>query len=326
VPKVLFTARSIKYLPGPHLDLLRQADVEALDPPAGGRSLNEEQLIAALAGVEGVVAGQDEFTEKVFAAHPQLKVVARAGVGYDKIDVEAATRHGVWVTITPGANNETVADLAMALILAVARQVVENVTATRAGRWERKAGVDVFAKTLGILGFGRIGKSLARRARGFSMRILAYDVVWDETAAQELGVIRAEADEIFRQADFISLHLPATPQTRHIVNASTLRLMKPTAYLVNTARGDLIDEPALLKALDEGIIAGAGLDVFEVEPPSSDHPLLHHPKVLPMPHVAGITKESMQAMAIMSVECVVAALQGKRPPYPVNEPLPKGSR
>ncbi len=317
--KVFIGARSILDLPGPHWDILRNAGVELAPPLDVFRPLTEQELIDNLDGVTAFVAGSDEFTERVFAAHPQLQIVARVGVGYDRIDVDAATRHGVWVTITPGANNETVADYAFAMILAVARQVVEHAAIARAGEFHRVQGVDVCNKTLGILGLGRIGKSVARRARGFNMRVLAYDVMWDADAAAELGVTFAEPEEIFAESDFISVHLPSTPQTRKFVNADRLARMKPTAYIVNTARGGLVDEEALVAAIDAGQLAGAASDVFSVEPPPKDHPFLTHPKILPFPHVAGVTQESVHAMVIMAFECVVAVIQGKRPPYAVDE-------
>ena len=317
--KVFIGARSILDLPGPHWDTLRNAGLELAPPLDVFRPLTEQELIDNLDGVEAFVAGSDHFTERVFAAHPQLKIVARVGVGYDQIDIDAATKHGVWITITPGANNDTVADYAMAMILALARQVVEHAAIARDGEFHRIQGVDVCNKTLGILGLGRIGKSVARRASGFDMRVLAYDVMWDEKAAADLGVTFAEPEEIFAEADFISLHLPSTPETYKFVNAPLLERMKPSAFIVNTARGSLVDEEALVAAIDAGQLAGAASDVFSVEPPPKDHPFLNHPKILPFPHVAGVTQESVHAMVIMAFECLIAVVQGKRPPYPVDE-------
>ena len=317
--KVFIGARSILDLPGPHWDTLRNAGLELAPPLDVFRPLTEQELIDNLDGVVAFVAGSDHFTERVFAAHPQLKIVARVGVGYDQIDVDAATRHGVWITITPGANNDTVADYAMAMILALARQLVEHAAIARDGGFHRIQGVDVCNKTLGILGLGRIGRSVARRASGFNMRVLAYDVMWDEEVASELGVTFARPEELFAESDFISVHLPSTPDTVKFVNAALLERMKPSAYIVNTARGSLMDEEALVAAIDAGQLAGAASDVFSVEPPPPDHPFLHHPKILPFPHVAGVTQESVHAMVIMAFECIVDVIQGKRPPYPVDE-------
>lgn len=319
VAKVFIGARSILDLPGPHWDTLRNAGVELVPPLDVFRPLTEQELIDNLDDVVAFVAGSDHFTERVFAAHPQLKIVARVGVGYDQIDVDAATRHGVWVTITPGANNETVADYAFAMILAVARQLVEHAAIARDGGFHRVQGADVCNKTLGILGLGRIGKSVARRASGFNMRVLAYDVMWDDAAAQELGVEFAEPEALFAESDFISVHLPSTPETVKFVNADLLARMKPSAYIVNTARGSLVDEEALVAAIDAGQLAGAASDVFSVEPPPKDHPFLTHPKILPFPHVAGVTQESVHAMVVMAFECLVDVIEGRRPPYPVNE-------
>ncbi|MCY4437544.1 MAG: phosphoglycerate dehydrogenase [Chloroflexi bacterium] len=317
--KVFIGARSILDLPGPHWDTLRNAGVELAPPLDVFRPLTEQELIDNLDGVVAFVAGSDHFTERVFAAHPQLKIVARVGVGYDQIDVDAATRHGVWITITPGANNDTVADYAFAMILAVARQLVEHAAISRDGGFHRIQGVDVCNKTLGILGLGRIGKSVARRASGFNMRVLAYDVMWDDAAAKELGVEFAEPEALFAEADFISVHLPSTPETVKFVNADRLARMKPSAYIVNTARGSLVDEEALVAAIDAGQLAGAASDVFSVEPPPADHPFLTHPKILPFPHVAGVTQESVHAMVVMAFECLIDVIQGRRPPYPVDE-------
>ncbi len=317
--KVFIGARSILDLPGPHWDLLHNAGLELAPPLDIYRPLTEQEIIDNIDDVVAFVAGSDRFTERVFAAHPQLKIVARVGVGYDQIDVDAASRHGVWVTITPGANNDTVADYAMAMILAVAREVVGHAAIARDGGFHRIQGVDVCNKTLGILGLGRIGKSVARRASGFSMRVLAYDVIWDEAAAAELGVEYAEPEALFAESDFISVHLPSTPETVKFVNADLLARMKPSAYIVNTARGSLVDEDALVAAIDAGQLAGAASDVFSVEPPPKDHPFLTHPKILPFPHVAGVTQESVHAMVVMAFECIAAVMQGNRPPYPVDE-------
>lgn len=317
--KVFIGARSILDLPGPHWDLLHNAGLELAPPLDIFRPLTEQEIIDNIDDVVAFVAGSDHFTERVFAAHPQLKIVARVGVGYDQIDVDAATRHGVWVTITPGANNDTVADYAMAMILAVAREVVGHAAIARDGGFHRIQGVDVCNKTLGILGLGRIGKSVARRASGFNMRVLAYDVMWDEAAAAELGVEFAEPEALFAESDFISVHLPSTPDTVKFVNADLLARMKPSAYIVNTARGSLVDEEALVAAIDAGQLAGAASDVFSVEPPPADHPFLSHPKILPFPHVAGVTQESVHAMVVMAFECIAATVNGDRPPYPVDE-------
>jgi phosphoglycerate dehydrogenase-like enzyme len=239
-------------------------------------------------------------------------------VGYDAIDVTAATRYGVAVTTTPGANDRTVADFAMTLILALARRLLDADRAVREGRWLRPPAVDLQGKTVGIVGMGAIGKHVARRAHGFECRLLAYDVVQDLEYAERYGVRYVPLEELLREADFVTLHAPLLASTQHLIGEPQLRMMKPSASLVNTARGPLVDEAALLRALREGWIASAGLDVFEEEPLPANHPLLELPNTIVSAHVAGISRESIQAMSRFACADVVAVLEGRQPRHCLN--------
>jgi phosphoglycerate dehydrogenase-like enzyme len=304
-------------------EALAQQGIELVIAPGPPRRLTEAELIELLPGCIGALAGMDAYTERVFATVPSLRIVARIGVGYDRVDVDAATRHGVWVTITPGANHRTVADATFCAILALARRFVEQVNDTRAGNWNRLLGVDVCGKTLGIIGTGRIGREVAKRARGFDMRILVYDIAPDERWAAEAGATYVSLPTLMAEADFITLHAPNTPQTRGIICAETLRYCKPTAFLINTARGELIDDQALLDALNAGRLAGAALDVFLEEPPDAlplAQQLIRHPKVLPTPHTAGLTVESVDRMIDQALRNILAVVRGERPPDAVNTP------
>src|SRR5947207_7472013 len=308
-------------LPEEALDLIPKdltVDYNGADTP-----LTKAQLLARLKGKDGLVCHiVSAIDDEVLAAAPTLKVVANVAVGYNNIDVAAARRRGVVVTNTPDVLTETTADFAWALLMAAARRGVEADHFARSGRWQRWQwdllwGADVHGKTLGILGFGRIGRAVARRASGFDMRVLYHDAVRPAPAAErELRVTYAEPETILREADFVSLHTPLLPETRHLINERTLRLMKKTALLVNAARGPIVDEAALVRALTEGWIAGAGIDVFEDEP--RIHPgLAPLPNVVLAPHIASASRDTRIAMATLAVRNCLAVLDGKPPLTPV---------
>ena len=298
------------------IDRLRAAGYEVIVRPSQAPH-TEAEMIDLVKGVDAVVAGSDAFGEPVLAAGTSLKIVSRAGVGFDSVDVRAATARRIAVTITPGTNHESVADHAFGLILALARHIPAQDGYVRAQQWRRLVGADVYGQTLGILGLGRIGKGVARRGRGFDMRVVAYDPVWDDAFAAQHQVQRLPVDAIFREADFLTLHLPGGAETRHIVNAERLAVMKPTAFVVNTARGSLVDEVALYEALTTDKIAGAGLDVFDREPPWGSK-LTDLPNVVLTPHVAGLSVRANAAMAKMAIENAVLVLRGERPQACVN--------
>ncbi len=309
-------------IPEEALHLLRSSpSIELVGPrvPPFGRS----RLIAAARGVDGILATFTDRVDVEVLATPSLRVVANVGVGFDNIDVQAATQRGIMVTNTPHpALVETTADAAWALILAVARRVVEGDRWVRSGRWRRLSldlllGHDVHGATLGIVGVGRIGQAVARRARGFGMRILLHGRQADPHIAEEVGGEWVELVELLRRSDFVSLHVPLTAETHHMIGQRELAMMKPTGYLVNTARGPVVDEAALVEALDQGRIAGAGLDVYENEPRVSPG-LKATGRAVLLPHLGSATIATRRAMALMAVENLVEALAGRRPPNLVN--------
>jgi D-3-phosphoglycerate dehydrogenase / 2-oxoglutarate reductase len=279
-----------------------------------GPVASEDELIALLAeGVDATVAGGEPYTRRVLEASPRLKHIARWGVGYDKIDLPAATELGVLATTTQGANDWGVADHAVALMLGLGHVLVENDRAVRGGTWARHVGTDLWRKTVGIVGLGRIGKGVARRVSGFEARILAYEpYAVDREFCATHGVEVVDLETLLRESDYVTLHLPASAETRHFMDAERLALMKPTAFLVNTARGALIDEDALHAALVAGKLGGAGLDVREQEPPE-DARFTDLPNVILTSHIAGITHETVAAMAHMAVDSILDAAAGRRP-------------
>jgi D-3-phosphoglycerate dehydrogenase len=263
--------------------------------------------------VVGTIAGSEPYTERVFAHAPGLKAVARLGVGYDQVDVPAATRHGVAVAMAFGSNHEVVADHAMALMAAVAHRIVEYDRRARAGDWGSRFHGRLHGTTVGIVGFGRIGRALAKRCQGFNMEVLVADPVAEADTVGRLGYRLVELDELLRAADFVSLHAPLTAETHHLIDTRRLALMGPGAFLVNTARGGLVDEAALVAALQAGQIGGAGLDVFEEEPLPPESPLRQLDNVVLTPHVAGTSAAGLRAMTERCVDNLLALTRGRDP-------------
>jgi glyoxylate reductase len=286
--------------------------------------LTKAELMARLSDKDALVCQLTQTVDaEVLTAGKKLRVVANVAVGFDNIDLATATEHGIAVTNTPGVLDETTADFAWALLLAVARRVVEADRFARSGNWKgwdllMMVGSDVHGKTLGVIGFGRIGQRVALRARGFGMRVLYHDAVRaTEERERELSVDWAEKERLLRESDFVSLHVPLLPETRRLIGSKELQWMKPTAYLINTSRGPVVDESALVQALEEKRIAGATLDVFEEEP--KIHPgLVGLSNVVLAPHIASASVETRTRMAMMAAENVAAVLTGKRPPNLVN--------
>ncbi|HUM18607.1 MAG TPA: D-glycerate dehydrogenase [Candidatus Nitrosotalea sp.] len=311
-----------RLLPEPAVALARKrAVVDAYDVDA---AMPRPELIRRLASKQGLVCVISEVVDQALLdACPDLRVVSNVAVGYNNVDVAACTRRGVVVTNTPDVLTDTTADFAWTLMMATARRLVEADRYVREGRfkqWEYmlQLGGDIHGKTLGVVGFGRIGRAMARRALGFGMRVLYQDAVAADAAVErELNATRVDFNALLRESDFVSLHTPLIPETRHLINAQSLRTMKKTAYLVNAARGPVVDEAALVQALKEGWIAGAGLDVFEEEP--KVHPgLIGLPNVVLAPHIASASLETRLKMAALAVENCLAVLEGKTPPTPVN--------
>jgi lactate dehydrogenase-like 2-hydroxyacid dehydrogenase len=319
-PRVLVT----RIIPEAGLAPVREAcEVDLWEdelPPA------RDELLRRVRGVDGVLSLlTDKIDDELLdAAGPQLKVVSNFAVGYDNIDVPALTRRRIPAGNTPGVLTETTADLAFALLMAAARRIPESVDYVREGRWKTWGpmllmGVDVHGATLGIVGFGRIGREMARRGRGFGMQVLYHDVhpaTPEEEAA--LGARRVEMDELLRDSDFITLHVNLTDETNHLIDADALRAMKATAVLVNTSRGPVVDPSALEAALRDGEIFAAGLDVTEPEPLPADHPLVALPNCVVVPHIASASRVTRDRMAEMAAANLLAGLRGERLPTAIN--------
>jgi phosphoglycerate dehydrogenase-like enzyme len=281
-----------------------------------GRPLGSADVARLLAGVDGYIAGVDAIDAAALAAAGRLRVIARYGVGVDNVDLEAARARGIVVTNTPGANAASVAELTLALVLALLRHVPDAVAATRRGEWPRLTGRVLAGKTVGLLGLGAVGRLVAHRLAGFDCRILAHDPAIAPGAAPP-GVTLASADQVIAEADVLSLHLPVTPATRRMVDAAFLARMKPRALLVNTARGELVDEEALAAAVRGGHLAGVALDVFGTEPPGAGHPLLELPQVIATPHCGAHTDDATSAMGRMALQDCLAVLRGDTPAHRV---------
>ncbi len=289
-------------LPASAADVLRAEGWEV--DARTGRST--EQLKQDVADADAlVVRSATKVTSAIIDAAPALRVIARAGTGVDNVDVAAASARGVVVMNAPGANSISVAELAIGLMLALARHVPAADAAMKQGKWEKKKfmGEELRDKTLGLAGLGRIGQEVARRARAFGMKVIAHDPFIAAQVAEDLGAELVSMDEVFARADYVSLHLPSTPATQNFLNAERLAASKPGIRIVNTARGDLVDERALADAIESGHVAGAALDVFEVEPPP-DPRLQRLPQVIATPHIAASTREAQELVGVETVSAL----------------------
>lgn len=284
------------------------------------------ELLRCLEGCDAVIASSDPYTRGVLCACPRLKLIARGGVGFDNVDLDAATELGVAVANAPGATTEAVADYSFAMMLALARRLFPARELMLAGGWGEFRGVDLWRKCLGVVGFGAIGRAVARRAKGFDMSVLAFDPGLTPDAIKAAGAEPVSLLELLARADFVSLHAAVTPESAGMIDAAALRGMKPTAYLINAARGRLIDESALLQALREEWIAGAALDVYTQEPLPPDHPFRRLPNCLALPHNAFNTAETAAAVNGAVVENVLAVMRGDLPPGLVNSGVEASGR
>lgn len=316
--------------PAPMRDI-PHAFVPVLEPrfevvfPLRKAQMTEAELLAQLPGCVASLAGSEPYTRKAIEAGAAagLKVIARAGVGYDGIDVQAATDNNVIVTYAPGSNHEAVGEHAMLLILALSKALLMQHRETMAGRWPRVAQQPLRGRTLGIIGLGRTGKAVATRALAFGMTVIAADPYVDDTFAKAHGIRLASHEEVFRTADIVTLHVPLTPETRNLVNANTLALMKPTAYLVNTARGEVVNEPDLFAALTAKKIAAAGLDVFEHEPLVGS-PLQTLDNVILTAHTAGVDLRSREDMVNFAAQAIAKLFAGEWPTEWIVNPELRG--
>jgi glyoxylate reductase len=321
-PKVFVT----RLIPEAGLSRVREATdaevwEEQLPPP-------KEVILQKVADCEGLLTLlTDPIDAEVISAGPKLKVISNYAVGFDNIDLEAASARGIPVGNTPDVLTETTADMAWALMMSIARRVVEGDRYTCAGHWrtwepQLLLGTDVYGATLGIVGFGRIGQAVARRARGFGMRVLYHDVAEQEETAAELGADFAELDDLLRRSTFVTLHCALTPETHHLIGARELGLIGPDGYLINTARGPAVDGAALYDALKAGKIAGAALDVTEEEPIPAGSPLLSLDNVIVTPHIASASRATRSRMAEMAAENLLAGLEGRALPHCADPEAP----
>ena len=316
--KVLITARTLTVVGTRALEILRNAGCEVIMPDKLG-PLPEAEILKLLPGVDAALVSPDAYNAAVLGspAAAQLKIISRWGVGYDSIDIPAATRLGIVVAYTPGMLDETVADYTWALLLGIARRIHLGHMGMAAGKWAPAWGHDVFGKTLGVVGCGRIGQAVVRRAAGFGMRVLSYDVMPNPNA-EKLGVKFVSLDELLEQSDFVSLHAASTPANRGMLGEAQFRKMKKASYLINAGRGALIDEAALVKALKEGWIAGAALDTFIQEPMAAEHPFRTTPNLLIAPHQASFARETGERVSNAAAQAIVDLMQGRRPQLLVN--------
>lgn len=308
--KILVTPTSLQ--PGSDqkaLNILKEFSEDLVFNPLG-RPLREEELIPLLSDCDGYIAGLDYITENVLDSCGKLKVISRYGAGCDRVDIEAAKKHHIVVTNTPGANAQAVGELAFGLILCTARKIAYLDSQLRRGRWVRATGVELAGKTLGIIGLGAIGRVVAKCAGGFDMRVLAYDPYIDHPYCQTNGIAPVSFEELIRKADIVSLHLPLNSKTRCMINASVMEEMKQGVIIVNASRGGIIDEESAYEYLKKGKLGGLGLDAFEVEPPKVS-PLFELPNVIVTPHTGAHTGEAAENMANMAVKNLIDVLSGK---------------
>lgn len=323
MPKVLIAPTSLAGLQADFVTVLKDGGFDLVyhGLPA---QLTEDELHHHLAGIDASLAGSEPYTPRIFAAHPQLKVVARVGVGYDAVDTAAATAAGVAVAIAPGTNQGSVSEHTFTLMLALVKHLISQHNGVKAGAWPRGTNIPLRGQTLGLAGLGRIGKAMVTRAQAFEMTVIAHDPYPDAAWAAKHNVPLVSFEELLKRSDFVSLHMPAMPETAHLICAKTLALMKPTAYLINTSRGAVVNEADLYAALKAKRIAGAGLDVFEQEPPGLT-PLCELDNVVLTPHAAGVDYRSRDDMARCAAEAIVSLSKGEWPAEKVVNPAVKAT-
>jgi D-3-phosphoglycerate dehydrogenase len=314
--KILITARTFgKYAKEP-LEIFASGAYELVWNPCG-RPPTEEEYKDLVRGMSGLIVGGEKIPASVIEAGADLRVISLHGVGFDKIDVKAASARGVLVCNAPGTNTNAVAELALGLMLASARRIPHADRAVKSGKWGQCIGTEVAGKVLGIVGLGRIGQSLARKAKGLGMQVVSFDIVLDRAFLEREGVEPLALDELLSRSDFVSLNCSMTAETENLIDESRLRKMKKTAHLINTSRGKVVDERALQKALEEGWIAGAATDVYSTEPPIGS-PLLHLEELVTTMHMGTHTQEALAEMGRVAAQNVLDALEGRRPAFLVN--------
>ena len=312
MPKVLIGSGPIRNAPGPFRDLLVASGFTPVDWP-GSLPISGDEYRRLLPDIDAVIAGGEPLTGEMMAIAPKLRAIARTGVGYDAVDLKAASARQIAVCITPGTNQESVAEHAFGLLLGLTRKIAENDRVIRAGGWDRSLVQPLRGKTIGLVGLGRIGQAIVPRAVAFGMKVLAYEPAPSPEFDAKWGIERTTMPRLLAESNVVSLHLPLMPSTRGLFHREVFAMMKPGAILLNTARGGLVVEDDLYDALVSGHLGGAGLDVFDPEPPSPANPLLQLPNVISSPHLGGIDAKAMEDMATLAAQCVIDLHQGRWP-------------
>lgn len=310
--RILLTTTSFQDTPGEHHDLLKN---EGFQLVCERGPLPEAKMLQLVGDIDGLLCGDDAITRAVIEkALPRLKVISKYGIGLDKVDVKAATDLKIPVTFCPGVNHTTVAEHTFGLLLAIYRHIVTECNLVKKGDWKRVTGVELMGKTIGVVGMGRIGKEVATRARAFGMKVLGYDIYWDDKFAQQHQVERIQdLETILCSSDIISLHTNLTEETRNLINAQRIAKLKKGAVLLNCARGELVDSQAVAAALKSKHLGGYGADVLEVEPPPANHPLFDCPTAVLTPHIGSRTFESVGRQAKMAAENLILVFKGQKP-------------
>lgn len=313
--KVVSTSPSFAKYSNEPIEFLKENGIELIHLPA---DIHEDEFIANIQGVDAAIVAFNDVSHHVLNNAPQLKIVCKHGVGVDNIDLKAADEKGIWVTNVPNTNKHAVADFTFSLMLSLARQIPLANHLTKKGEWPRIFGSDLYSKTMGIIGLGIIGQEVARRAKGFDMEILAYDPYPNNDFANANGIKFVELEDLLKNSDFVTLHMPLTEQTKNLIDYKQLEMMKETAYLINASRGEIVVETALYEALNRNMIAGAALDVFEQEPVHK-HSLFDLPNFIATPHIAGYTSGAVNTLGMACAKNIVEVLvNDKRPKNVVN--------
>jgi len=313
--KVLITPRSFEHIKDKFWGLLKDAEIEVVMNPYG-RVIKEDEMVELVRDMDGIIVGIDPITKKVIDNARKLKVISKYGVGVDNIDLEAAKERNIVVTNTPNANSNAVAELTVGLIISVLRNIPLSDRRVREKKWDRFIGYELYGKTLGVIGTGSIGKRVIKLLRGFDLNILCYDKFPDYEWAEKENVKYVDFNELLKRSDIITIHIPLTEETRHLISERELSLMKKTAIIINTSRGGIINEEDLYKFLKEEKIYGAGLDVLEDEPPKNS-PLIELNNLVITSHIGAHTQESIENMAFIAVDNLISVLKGKEPKFRV---------
>lgn len=316
MPVVLITPEAMLHKPAPYVDALKAAGFEVVYPRDSTFTrglVSEDETIAQLSVCDAVLAGGERFTKKVLENLPRLRVIARAGVGYDRVDMATATARGIPVTITPNSNFDAVAEHTLALLFATAKSVIAMDRGVRANTWRRILTAPVRESTLGLIGLGRIGRAVAIRARALGMHVIASESLPDFAFVKQHDLELVSLEQLLSRSDYVSIHCPLSAETKGIINQKTLAQMKPGSVLINTARGPLVNEADLIAALQSGHLRAAGLDVFEQEPPARDNPLFQMENVVLSPHIGGEDSLSSKNMGCEAADCIVRLYRGDWP-------------